>query len=124
MFDKVKALCGLILMGSQQNEEINTKSTPVVFQRQIINLKAELTLYKEIAKSRYEQNEPMKAKIKALEVQNEYLRGTNNLMRETIEAQTEALKSQSEAKTVTIPTPFGPQEILIPNSSSFDSKNS
>lgn len=126
MFNKFMAVMGLLNMGREQNEPSEAAGN-VLLKRQINNLKAELTLYKEIAKSRYEQNEPMKAKIKALETQNEYLRSTSDLMRETIEAQTEAMRAQAKASKPDFSEKCRNEaQRLYPtkNSSSFDSKNS
>ena len=119
MFDKVKGIISLVMLANRQEKSAGLTELAVL-ERRCSMLRAELTLYKDIGKSRYEQNEPLKAKIKALEAQNGYLRGTNDLMRETIEAQTEVLKSQSTPSEAENKAPFK----VTCNSSSFDSKNS
>lgn len=116
MFDKVKALCGLIVLGNQQ-KETSEGTAYGLLKRKFRRLEVELELYKEVGKGRYEQNEPLKARIKALETQNAYLRETSALMRETIEAQTETLKDRSKPSEVRI-------SAAQMDSSSFDSKNS
>lgn len=96
MFDRVKALMSLIILGSQQDQEPSEGAALVLLKRRIKRLEIDLAMFKEVAKDRYALVEPLNTKIKSLQNQNDYLTSTNNLMKEIIDTLSDTLKKQSE----------------------------
>jgi len=125
MLSKIKGIISLVMLANRQ-KEASEGAGNVLLKRKIKALEIDLAMFKEVAKARYALIDPLNAKIKALESQNSYLRDTSSLMRETIEAQIEALNGQSrDDKTDFSEKCRKEAERLYPtkNSSSFDSKN-
>ena len=80
MFEKARAVASLVRLTFR-----DAHPEPPRAAEMIQSLRTELKFWRDSAKERGERLQPLIRDITNLQVQNSYLRSTNNLMRETME---------------------------------------